>query len=67
MSSKQLGDTADESGRRGIKAIARRVSTLAQVYTHLLWHLTTRTTDFGRPLCVDLAENSRGRLTAPSL
>jgi two-component sensor histidine kinase len=32
MLSKQLADTADEGGRRGIKAIARRVCTLAQVY-----------------------------------
>ena len=59
MLSKQLGDTADESGRRGIKAIARRVSTLAQVYTHLLGTEMTRTTDFGsyvKSLCVDLAE-----------
>jgi hypothetical protein len=32
MLSKQLADTADEGGRRGIKAIARRVCTLAHVY-----------------------------------
>ena len=36
MLSKQLDDTADEAGQRGLKAIARRVSTLAQVYDHLL-------------------------------
>ena len=35
MPSKQLDDTTDDAGRRGIKAIARRVSTLAQVYDHL--------------------------------
>jgi two-component sensor histidine kinase len=59
MLSKQLGDTADEGGRRGIKAIARRVSTLAQVYNHLLGTEMTRTTDFGsyvKSLCLDLAE-----------
>jgi GAF domain-containing protein len=36
MLSKQLDDTVDNTGQRGIKAIARRVSTLAQVYDHLL-------------------------------
>jgi two-component sensor histidine kinase len=59
MLSKQLGDTADESGRQGIKAIARRVSTLAQVYDHLLGNDMKRTTDFGgyvRSLCHSLAE-----------
>src|ERR1700724_4532397 len=59
MLSKQLGDTADEGGRRGIKAIARRVSTLAQVYDHLLGSEMTRTTDFGsyvKSLCLNLAE-----------
>jgi two-component sensor histidine kinase len=59
MLSKQLGDTADEGGRRGIKAIARRVSTLAQVYNHLLGTEMTRTTDFGsyvKSLCLDLEE-----------
>jgi two-component sensor histidine kinase len=59
MLSKQLGDTTDEGGRRGIKAIARRVSTLAQVYNHLLGTEMTRTTDFGsyvKSLCLDLAE-----------
>jgi two-component sensor histidine kinase len=59
MLSKQLGDTADEGGRRGIKGIARRVSTLAQVYDHLLGNEMTRTTDFGsyvKSLCHDIAE-----------
>src|SRR6202161_4530466 len=36
MLSKQLYDTVDKAGQRGIKAISRRVSTLAQVYDHLL-------------------------------
>jgi two-component sensor histidine kinase len=59
MLSKQLGDTADEAGQRGIKAIARRVSTLAQVYDHLLGAEMTRTIDFGgyvTSLCLNLTE-----------
>lgn len=55
----QLGDTADEAGRRGIASIARRVLALAQVYDHLLGNGMTRTTDFGsyvRSLCLSLAE-----------
>jgi len=59
MLSKQLDDTPDKAGQRGIKAISRRVSTLAQVYDHLLGSEMTRTTDFGsylRSLCVNLAE-----------
>jgi two-component sensor histidine kinase len=59
MLSKQLDDTADKAGQRGIKAIARRVSTLAQVYDHLLGAEMTRTIDFGsyvKSLCLNLAE-----------
>jgi two-component sensor histidine kinase len=59
MLSKQLGDTTDKAGQRGIKAIARRVSTLAQVYDHLLGAEMTRTIDFGsyvKSLCLSLAE-----------
>jgi len=59
MLSRQLGDTTDAAGRRGLKAIARRVSTLAQVYNHLLGTEMTRTTDFGgyvKSLCDDLSE-----------
>ena len=59
MLSKQLRDTPDEEGQRGIKAIARRVTTLAQVYDHLLGNEMTRTTDFGsyvKSLCRSLAE-----------
>jgi two-component sensor histidine kinase len=59
MLSKQLDDTPDTVGQRGIKAISRRVSTLAQVYDHLLGNEMTRTTDFGsyvRSLCLNLAE-----------
>jgi two-component sensor histidine kinase len=59
MLSRQLTDTADTAGQKGIKAIARRVSTLAQVYDHLLGSEMTRTTDFGgyvKSLCLNLAE-----------
>ena len=59
MLSQQLDDTPDTAGQRGIKAISRRVSTLAQVYDHLLGSEMTRTTDFGnyvRSLCLNLAE-----------
>ena len=59
MLSKQLDDTTDPMGQRGIRAIARRVSTLAQVYNQLLGTEMTRTMDFGgyvTSLCVNLAE-----------
>jgi two-component sensor histidine kinase len=59
MLNRQLGETTDEAGRRGLKAIARRVSTIAQVYNHLLGTEMTRTTDFGsyvKSLCNDLSE-----------
>jgi two-component sensor histidine kinase len=59
MLGKQLADTVDEAGQRGLKAIARRVRTLAQVYDHLLGNEITRTTDFGayaNSLCHSLAE-----------
>jgi two-component sensor histidine kinase len=58
MLTKQLGDTPDESGQRGLRAIGRRVSTLAQVYDHLLGTELSRTTDFGgyvHSLCRGLA------------
>jgi two-component sensor histidine kinase len=63
MLSKQLDDTADKAAQRGIKAIARRVSTLAQVYDHLLGAEMTWTTDFGgyvKSLCLNLAEIQGG-------
>lgn len=47
MLSKQLDDTTDEPGQRGLKAIARRVSTLSQVYDQLLGTGMTRSIDFG--------------------
>jgi two-component sensor histidine kinase len=59
MLSKQLNETLDQAGQRGIKAISRRVSTLAQVYDHLLGTDMTRTTDFRsyvKSLCANLAE-----------
>jgi len=59
MLSKQLDDTRDAFGQRGIKGIARRVSTLAHVYDHLNGNEMTRTTDFAsyvKALCLDLAE-----------
>jgi len=59
MLSRQLDDTSDKNGQRGIKAIARRVSTLAQVYDHLRGAEMTRTTDFGsyvKSLCLNLSE-----------
>jgi two-component sensor histidine kinase len=59
MVSRQLSDTTEETARRGLQAIARRVTTLAQVYNHLLGTEMTRTTDFGayvKSLCDDLAE-----------
>jgi Signal transduction histidine kinase len=59
MLSKQLDDTPDPAGQRGTRAILRRVSTLAQVYDHLLGSEMTRTTDFGgyvKSLCLNLAK-----------
>jgi two-component sensor histidine kinase len=59
MLSKQLDETQDNAGQRGIKGIARRVSTLAQVYDHLNGNEMTRTTDFAsyvKALCLDLVE-----------
>jgi len=59
MLTRQLDETSDAAGQRGIKAIARRVSTLAQVYDHLLGAEMSRTTDFGtyvKSLCANLGE-----------
>jgi two-component sensor histidine kinase len=59
MLSKQLDDTTDKVGQRGIKGIARRVSTLAQVYDHLNGNGMALTTDFAsylKSLCQDIAE-----------
>jgi two-component sensor histidine kinase len=59
MLSKQLSETRDEAGQRGIRGISRRVSTLAQVYDHLNGSEMTQATDFApyvKSLCADLAE-----------
>jgi two-component sensor histidine kinase/DNA-binding response OmpR family regulator len=50
MLMKQVTDTADIAGSDGIRAIARRVMTLVQVYDHLLGTGLARTTDFGKYL-----------------
>ena len=58
MLSRQVDDTSDRPSQQGLKAISRRVSTLAQVYDHLLGTEMTRTTDFGgyvTSLCENLA------------
>jgi two-component sensor histidine kinase len=70
MLSKQADETPDISGRRAVGAIARRVSTLAQVYDHLLGTEMTRTTDFGgyiKSLCVSLAAIQPGSANAVTL
>lgn len=59
MLTKQLDETTDQTGQRGLKTIARRVSTLAQVYDQLLGTDMTRTLDFGayvKALCANLAQ-----------
>jgi two-component sensor histidine kinase len=59
MLSKQLDDTIDEAGQRGLKAIARRVFTLAQVYDQLLGTEMSRKMEFStylKSLCVNLLD-----------
>src|SRR5579859_1839492 len=59
MLSRLVDEASDEAGQRGIKAVARRVSTLAQVYDHLLGTEMSRTTDFGgyvKSLCLNIEE-----------
>jgi two-component sensor histidine kinase len=59
MLTKQLDETEDRDGQKGIRAIARRVSTLAQVYDQLLGSEMTRTLDFGnyvKSLCENLSD-----------
>ncbi len=69
MLSRQLEETADKPQHRGIRAIARRVSSLATVYDHLLGSDMARTTDFSgylKSLCANLAEiqaSSDGAIT----
>jgi two-component sensor histidine kinase len=70
MLSKQADETPDNSGRRAVSAIARRVSTLAQVYDHLLGNEMTRTTDFGgyvKSLCASLAQIQPASASAVTL
>jgi two-component sensor histidine kinase len=65
MLSKQLDDTVDTDARRGIRSIARRVSTLAQVYDNLLGTEMARTTDFGsyaRSLSQNIAEIQEAKI-----
>ncbi len=59
MLSQQLNETQDPGAARGIKAIARRVASVAEVYDHLLGAEMTRTTDFGgyvTSLCRSLSD-----------
>ncbi|MDB5702421.1 MAG: signal transduction histidine kinase [Sphingomonadales bacterium] len=59
MLSSQLNETTDAFGRRGLKAITRRVFTLSQVYDQLLDTEMTRTIDFGsylHALCTNLGD-----------
>jgi two-component sensor histidine kinase len=63
MLSRQLEETDDEVGKRGLRSIARRVSTLAQVYDNLLGSEMARTTDFGtyaKALCLNISEIQGG-------
>ncbi len=58
MLTSQLDQTTDHDGRRGIRAIARRVSTLAEVYEHVLGNSQSEVPDFVgyiRSLCGSLA------------
>ncbi len=59
MLSKQLDEPLEPMAQRGIRAIARRVFTLAQVYDQLLGTEMTSVIDFGgyvRALCQNLVE-----------
>ena len=52
-------DLADEGGKEGIRAIARRVMSLANIYDHLLGHGLVMTIDFGaylESLCASLKD-----------
>jgi two-component sensor histidine kinase len=59
MLTKQIDDCTSEADQRGLKAISRRVTALAQVYDHLLGSELARTTDFGgylKALCENLVQ-----------
>ena len=50
-------ELADKEGKEGIRAIARRVMSLANIYDHLLGHGLVQTIDFGAylaSLCISL-------------
>jgi len=52
-------ELADEAGKEGIRAIARRVMSLANIYDHLLGHGLVQTIDFGaylESLCASLQD-----------
>lgn len=52
-------DLADETGKEGIRSIARRVMSLASIYDHLLGHGLVQTIDFGaylESLCTNLQD-----------
>ncbi|WP_375461730.1 sensor histidine kinase [uncultured Enterovirga sp.] len=49
----------DQDGREGVRAIARRVMSLARIYDHLLGHGLVQTIDFGaylQSLCISLQD-----------
>lgn len=59
MLSRQLEETKDAEGQRGLKSIARRVSTLAQVYDQLIGTEMKPSLDFGiylKSLCANLVD-----------
>jgi two-component sensor histidine kinase len=52
-------EISDNSGKEGIRAIARRVMSLATIYDHLLFHGLVQTIDFGaylESLCASLRD-----------
>jgi two-component sensor histidine kinase len=66
MLTKQLDDTEGAASKRGIRSIARRVSTLAQVYDNLLGTEMARTADFGsyaNSLCLNIAEIQASKIS----
>ncbi len=52
-------EASEDSGKEGIRAIARRVMTLSRIYDHLLGHGLVQTIDFGAylgSLCTSLSD-----------
>ena len=69
MLSRQI-DVSDNGGRDGVRAIARRVMSLATIYDHLLGNGLSRTIDFDlylRSLCESLREFQEVREFAVTL